>query len=398
MAVETITNIDPALGETTLNCNPNLIHYKIPYSDPLWYDFRYAGIPGVYPGGIGASEIPKVMRAEAEQYRPVLPEMVEWKAGISIPKREITEAALSGILAEPAILTRWGFADGTEKGYLANYLANRQLRTCRRVNSYIVNKRFPWLFVSLDAAIEKNQSSLDGDFLTMECPLECKTMGLLVERHLEHGIPLSHVFQINQQMLVTETEYAEMALLVGGNQFKVIKFSIDYELCEAILENSRKIWHTILQLREMKVEKERLRIAAQWGLVEKITAEMESILPLPGEGDAYKEYHSERYIKTGNSYRGSMSQFKMIRKRNEMKFMVKQWESEISEIDNNFAAQFVGKQVEYFDFEGLGRVRYYKRSGGNNYQLDFKGIKEKVNADELRTLFIQHLRSFNDKK
>ena len=143
--IKQITNTDPTKGETTLNCNPNLVHVVIPYGDPEWFDFRNQGISGVYDSGIGASEIGKVMQAEPEKYRPVLPEMIEHEAGINLPDRRITEAMLSGILAEPTILNRWQYWDNTDYGYLDNYLANRKLREFGLVGAYIYNKKYPRL-------------------------------------------------------------------------------------------------------------------------------------------------------------------------------------------------------------------------------------------------------------
>ena len=55
--VKIITNTAPQKGETTLNCNPNLVHVQIQVHSPDWFKFRTTGIDGVYNGGIGASEV-----------------------------------------------------------------------------------------------------------------------------------------------------------------------------------------------------------------------------------------------------------------------------------------------------------------------------------------------------
>lgn len=398
--IKVITNCDPSQGETTMNCNPNLVHVYIPVHDPEWFDFRTVGIKGVYESGFGASEVSKVMQVEPEHYRPVLPELIEHKAGISVPQRRITEAMLSGIFAEPTILERWEYWDNSDYGYLDRYLCNEKMREFDRVNAYIYNKRFPWLFVSLDAKIRKGCVSLNGEVLTEDCPLECKTIGFQAARSQKYPIPLSYVFQIQQQMLVTETEYAEMAILESGSKFKVIPFVIDPYICEQILEKTRAAWEIVLNLRAMKAEKEKETEMGNWGVVEKLDAEMQSLLPLPGEGDAYKEYHSDSYLKTADKINGGMELFEMARKRNDLATIIGLMEGKKGEYENLFTNKFVKEQCEYIDFgESLGKVRYYKKSNGKNFQLDFKGLKDKPDMELLTEIYneqFKHLTAYWD--
>lgn len=392
--INVVTNIDSSKGKTTLNCNPNLVHVEIATHDPEWFDFRTTGIKGVYAGGFGASEASKIMQIEAEKYRPVLPEMLEHKAGINRPQRRMTEAMLSGLLAEASILQRWEFWDNTDFGYLDRFLANEKMREFALVNSYIYNKRFPWLFCSLDAVIKKGWVSLNGTILEEDCPLECKTIGFQASKAQKYDVPMGYVFQIQQQMLITETEYAEMCVLEGGNKFKVIQFVIDPYICERILEKTRAAWEVVLNLRSMKAEKEREMKAENWAVVEKIDSEMQSILPLPGEGEAYKEFHSDSYVKTADEMPGTMDQFELIRRRRDLNVIIDRFEGEKGRIDNLFSDHFVKNNCEYLTFEESGKVRYYKKAGGKNFQLDFKGIKDKPDMELLAHIYEQQIALF----
>lgn len=387
MAIKIIDNIDSSKGETTLNRNPNLIHYCIPAHSTDWFDFRLTGIPNVYNGGWGASEISKLMRIEREDYAPVLPQLMEWKAGIGTPQRRMTEAMLSGILAEPTILERWQYYDGLALGYLDNYLANDKKRKCKQIGAYIVNKRFPWIFVSLDAAICQGYPSLLGEILEKDSPLECKTIGFQAAAAQKYRIPLGYVYQVHTQMLVTETDYAEIAILEGGNKFRVEHIEFDPEIAERILERTYEGWQTVLRLRELNAEKTQVKEGSLWDRVQEIEIEMQSILPLPGAGDGYDEYYTDKHIESGDVARGSLQQFARIRERALYAEIIKKFEERKEEIENRFKYDFVTQKVEVFDFDNMGKVKFTKRAGGRNFYPDFKSIKEKVDMNNVNDKF-----------
>lgn len=379
-----ITNTDKNLGETTFNCNPNLVHYVIPTHDPLWHDFRTVGALG-YDGGIGASECHKFLRVETEKYRPVLPELIEWKAGITKPQQRLTKAMMAGILMEPVILEFWKYYDGLPDSYTDNFLAKSPKREYGRVNAYIVNKKMPWLFVSLDAYIKKGYSSLFGQTLNEDCPLELKTVGFQAAKAQEHGIPLHYVYQVQQQMLVTETDYAELAILEGGNIFKVEHFEASQRIQEEILEKTYHYWQIVLKMREMKAEKEQLAAVGKFSQAEHIDSQIQSLLPLPSSGEAYGEYYNDKHAGR-EVVKGDMALYKQIRKRMVLKQAIKALEEQAELVDNLCRDTFVRNQAEVIDFDGLGVVKYMKKSNGVNKFPDFKSIKEKPNPRKTEQL------------
>lgn len=385
--VRIITNTDPAKGETVFNCNPNLVHYVIPHNDPLWHDFRTIGAMG-YPGGWGASEVHKTLRVEKEDYRPVLPELIEWKSGISKPTTKMTKFMMMGILMEPVILDIWTYYDGLHETYPDNFAVRQRKREYGTVGAYIVNKKMPWLFVSLDAYIKKGYSSLLGTVLNYNCPLEVKTVGFQAARQQEHGIPLRYVYQVQQQMLVTETDYAEMAILEAGNTFKVEYFEANQQIQEAILESTYKEWQLILKLREMKEERDSLRLSGHFDKAEEIDSHIQSALPLPSSGDGYSEYYSEKHIGK-QVVSGSMEMYRLVRKRSNLKQAIKQLESQADLIENVFRDSFVKNKAEVIDFESLGSVIYRKKSNGKNLYPDFSTIKEKADSSKYEQIVKQ---------
>lgn len=390
MAIKIITNTDPTKGETVMNCNPNLTHYCIPVHSPEWYDFRYGGIEGVYDGGIGASECYKVLQVEKEDYAPVLPQLMEWKAGFPRPEQKMTEAMLWGILHEPTILNAWKRIDGTDEGYVLNYVLNEIKRKCEPVNAYIVNKRFPWLFVSLDSKILKGQSTLHGKVLDKDSPLESKTMNQMVyDIMIKSGVrlPNRYVYQTQTQMLVTETEYSEVPMLVGGAKFKCEYVLYDAEIGEAIAEKTRECWITVLKMRKMRLEREDYAKAGDWAKIDEIDSEIQSILPLPGAGEAYDEYYESKYLESGVQIKGSFEHFDLIRRRGKVGAVMKMLEEYKDSIENIFAQQFIQYKADFIDFDELGKVKYVKQSNWKTHKPDFKGIKEKIAPKEVQAIF-----------
>lgn len=390
--VRIITNTDKGKGETTFNCNPNLTHYCIPVHDPLWFDFRTVGALG-YAGGIGGSECAKFMRVEAEKYSPVLPQLMEYKAGIGRHERRMTQSMLSGILAESSILQRWEYWDGTPEGYCMNYMAGDKKRLCKTVNSYIVNKKFPWLFVSLDAAINKGFHALNGLVLEEDCPLECKTIGFQAAKSYDHGLPLSYVYQLQCQMLVTECDYAELAILEGGNNFRVEYFEADLKIQQAILEKTRHYWEIILKMRELNAERDQLLIAGDHEQAEECKLEIDNMLPLPVAGEAYSEYYSDKHAPESDEgyIQGTFEDYRLVRARQQYSALAKKWEEKKEEIDNLFRHKFVTNGVNLIDFGNRGKLRYRKYKNG--YSPDYKSVKEKADKKLVTDTFNNHFNS-----
>jgi hypothetical protein len=385
--VRIITNIDPKLGETTFNCNPNLTHYVIPVHDPLWFQFRTVGALE-YEGGFGASEVYKTLQTEPEQYEPVLPQLLEQKAGIAPVKRRMTAPMLAGILHEGTILKIWQYYDGTHDGHLTNYMENDKKREFGVVGAYIVNKNYPWLFVSLDAYIKRGYHALDGLVLDEDCPLECKTIGFQAARSYDGGIPKSYIYQVQTQMLVTETDYCEMAILENGSQFKVLYFHANQVIQEQILEATYKNWMLVKQMRTLKEERDSYRLAGKHENAQNIDHHIQNLLPLPGAGEAYADYYTDKHNPQEGTYiRGTVDHYNAIKNRQLYTELSKLWEQQAETIDNQFRDIFVKNQVNIIDFDKLGKLKFTKRTNGKNYFPDYSSIKEKVNKSKAQIIF-----------
>lgn len=360
--------------EHTLNQNPNLTEFIIPSHSDEWYKFRTTGIEGVYDGGFGASEIGTILGLN--DYRPVLPELLQYKDGSMEPRRNVTEASLSGILAESSILERWQYWDGTDLGYLKCWQEGEVQRKYRTLNSYVVNKKWPWLFASLDAVVEKGQYSMGGVKLTSDSPIECKKVSYFVTKKWENKIPPSHIAQVQMQMLVTDTEWAELAVLMEGPSgpvFSVHPVERSQAFCDTILAKTEELWHLVLGMRRKRLEIAKSQ-QSNPSQVEKLMSEYESMMPVPDGNENYKDYYAERYMVESLKTEGDFNDFRHARKRILYAETIKKLQKKQQFHENMILKKFVKTGVEYLEFEGNGRVRYYTQKGKVKPQLDFRGL------------------------
>ena len=360
--------------ENVLNNNSDLMEFSIPVHSKEWYRFRTTGIEGMYDGGFGASEIGTILGLS--DYSPVLSELMQYKDGAMEPKQRVTEASLSGILAESSILDRWQYWDGTELGYLQHWQNRAIQRRFRTLGTYIVNKNWPWLFCSLDAVIEKGQYSMGGDKLDRDSPIECKKVSYFVTKKWESKIPPSHIAQVQMQMLVTDTEWAELAVLMegpSGPQFQVHVVKRHQGFCDTIISKTEELWHRVLELRRKRKEIA-LSEEKNPSQVERLISEYDSLLPLPDSNEAYKDYYAERYLQEKVKSEGDFDDFRHARKSQVYADAIKKLQKQQQFHENHILRKFVETGSEYLEFEGNGSVRYYTQKGKTKPQLDFRGL------------------------
>ena len=354
------------------NNNKNLLEFQIPKSHVDWMEFRKLGF--------GASEQGTVQGCNDWE---ILPTLLEKKIGVRLDHKTMNERMFSGILAESIILERWRYYDGTDLGYLENYLAGKKIRAVTPVSSYIVNTKYPRLFVSLDGKTEPNQTHLSGIKVSKSFPVECKTISMMEAKKWYEGIPATYRYQIQQQMLVTEVDYAELATLEDGYKFTVHPFKKDETMQEQILVKSNEAWALGLKLIEMKQEMDHYYNNGEHAKAENVKSQYESLMPLPGDQEAFKDYYSEKMFNERNSFLGDINDFKLVSLRMKVAESIKQLKSEQQQLENLLMRKFVINQGEYMDFIKQGKLRYYKKEGGINFQFSFTGVKANIDKESI---------------
>ena len=210
--------------------------FAIPSHSIAWYNFRRTGLTdedcklyGVehYAGGIGASECSKLFYEDENKtqpinpYDPCLAELFHHKVGTETPTIRNNSMTVNGLFDEDKIRLFWCLYDGTDTGVWDNAMRYKfakpgertklLVRRSHGVHAYLVNTDYPYLFVSLDNKAENGTPSISGVVYDNGFPVEFKTLNGYMAKKWEIGMPEYHIVQVNQQMLITESDYAEVA-------------------------------------------------------------------------------------------------------------------------------------------------------------------------------------------
>lgn len=306
----------------------NLTFYRIPLHTDAWFRFRTIGITKedskqyncpIYEGGIGSSEISTILRhPPSEKARPIIQDYYHWKLGTMIPENIHTELMIGGLEDEERIKNRWRCYDGNDfidrywKWYNSesNDKRNCIMRNAKRINAYVVNKKYPWLFSSFDFWAENNSYSLiDGSVKPNGFPLETKSTSYFYIKNFEDEFPDPFNIQLHQEMLISESDYGEIGLLVD-RRFRCIPVERNERLCNWILEKSYEFWQAVLKGREYLVERNKALELNDMEKFNELQAYIDSLEPLPDDSPAYEDLIKERHVQDIEMIKGSIEDYK----------------------------------------------------------------------------------------
>lgn len=197
------------------------------FKDKSWKEFKFPCI--------GASEISSIVGLNP--YKSII-ELFYEKVGLKEPWVEENEAMFWGKEGEANIADKWQYWDGDKTTYIPNFRAGNVIRRCRRSNSYIQNIDFPFLFCSLDRIINKGIQKKEG-------VLECKEISGFASKMWEEGIPPMYVAQLQDQLLITELEDGELAILKDGRYFEVLPFDRSEPITAQLLADSGRFFELV---------------------------------------------------------------------------------------------------------------------------------------------------------
>lgn len=167
-------------------------------TEPQEEDYRTeAEWLAVRRSAIGASEAPIILGVSPYK-RPV--QLFTEKLGLTEPEPQ-TEAQAWGLLLEPAIATRYT----QETGHTLRDPGRYTLRRSRTV---------PWMVATLDREIVK------ADGQSVPAPLELKKRGWAKDGEWDEAPPPDVLVQVQHQLAVTGWQWAAVAVLIGGREFR----------------------------------------------------------------------------------------------------------------------------------------------------------------------------------
>jgi len=151
----------------------------------------------------------------------------------------------------------------------------------RLQDCYITNDKYPWLFASIDRRILRNKTSANPLARKGRGLLECKNTTSMEKNRYTYGINPDFYYQVYQYLMLTEWDYADVAIEYDGNNFEVITLEPRKEIFEFIEHESVKVWQNILECRKIKIEydldtyygvPDSFFTSKQWDGVEKLMA------------------------------------------------------------------------------------------------------------------------------
>lgn len=360
------------------------IKYVVPVHTPEWYQFRTTGTE-YYEGGIGASEISKFIGRN--KYAPVAPEVYYQKIGMMSISRVYNEAIHWGIVMEKHIKDVWQYEDFDKRdgGWAKNYGMFQEtgdlsykIRDQKDAGYYLVNKKYPWLFASLDGVIPPNTKMVRPDgkgfadlHTPKHAPLEIKAMASYSLRQWDGNMDPGYIAQVHQQMLITESPYGEIGVLEDGRKLTIFPVYFNEELGDQILRVSYRVWHQmVLPGRELWRQYKEHASAGRRAKCEEIFSIMQSMEPEVTAGEAYEDFLKKEIKDPGARTQGSIKHYQLARKFKKVKALIKILEDEASLIQNTLLNEMRLKNIGQLDLGKDSRVSYSKKSG----RFSVKGI------------------------
>lgn len=312
---------------------------KYLFATDAWKEFQFPCI--------GASEVASVVGLSP--YKSVI-ELFYEKIGLKNELFEGNAATFWGQTLEATIAEKWQYWEGTEESLLNNCAIDRIVRRCRRMNAYVQNRAFPWLFASLDRVI--NKTVLKDE----EGALECKTISGFSAAQWENEIPPMHVVQIQQQCLVTELNFGELAILKDGRYFDVLPFDRHDAICEKILRESRHFFDQV---------KKGIENYLLWSYSqdENYMAEIDRLSPEPDGSLSYKTFLSEQYKDRGGECLGGPVELHLAYTYSLCNKKIKEWETLQIEASNKM--KHFMKENSVLDLGAEGKATWKANAKGS---------------------------------
>lgn len=343
------------------------------FQTPAWKEFEFPCL--------GASEIASVMGLNP--YKSII-ELYFEKIGAKQVYDNDNSAMFWGRELEEQIAEKWQYWDGSPEGLIANFTNKNILRKCRRINFYVQNKQFPWLFVSLDRVINKQKN---GQEVTDEGSLECKTISGWAADMWESGIPPMYIVQLQAQLIACGFTYGEIAILKDGRHFDVYPFDRSEDVCSRIIEMTKMFFRLV----KAGIENFLLHTygPSEYDM-QFHYSECERLAPEPDGSEAYKNYLSERYNKAEEGeLLGGVNEVIQAKTYKFYGQKIKELETEQLECSNRLKAFM--KDASKIDLGTDGTVTWNNNAKGTrtfrvNVNVDPEFVPEKFLANQSKSI------------
>lgn len=300
--------------------------------------------------GVGGSDVPTIMGMN-----PYKAEIELWYEKLSlIPELTIENIAMFGGKRGEDLVAEdyWPYWAGTEESVIENYNAGKVIRKCQRVNAYIQNPDYPWLFVSLDRKINRHGGKGEG-------VLEIKNTSGYEQDKWESGIPPSNLLQVTTQIFVTILEYGELAILRDGRKFDVFDIEKRDKIFQSIVVKTKKFWDTVIEGRKILTQKYEAIQQSNKRLADELQAQLELLEPEPDGSEAYEKFLKTKFRKSiaeAGLVKGTDEQYEMALAHKNIKEQMKKLTDNARDYENRLK-RVIGDGTA-IDFGKGGRVSW----------------------------------------
>jgi putative phage-type endonuclease len=358
----------------------DLIITRIPPHTPEWHNFRR--------NGIGGSEIGDICGLVKPEYNRTIYHFHN-KVGDVITETPDNPRMFFGRYLEDKIAELWKFYDGSETGYIENFKEDKVIRTCRNLNGFVVNPKYPWLFGSIDRLINimGGLNLITAKPLKTEAILECKCLSYNASRVWEDGIPISYVAQVHVYMIIMETDYAELAVLRDGNEFFVERIARDEGLCDTLINISRSFWENrVLPAKQAFSKKMEAELSGNINEIEKYEEIIQRHEPEPDQSTHYRDFMNKKFLQEREYIEGKIPMYNLCKKDKILLGVKNLIDDERTLISNTLVKELTLGGAEEINFGKLGNCTFTERKGSKNRVFSNK-IREKPSDEQLLAEF-----------
>ena len=121
---------------------------------------------------------------------------------------------------------------------LAKMYAERTGRKVRRVNAVLQHPEYPFMLANLDReVVTENGTGI----------LEIKTAGFYSMQLWEDGVPVAYQCQVLHQLAVTGHAWADVAVLLGGQEFRIYRIERDDDKIADLIRREAQFWSWVTE-------------------------------------------------------------------------------------------------------------------------------------------------------
>lgn len=156
-----------------------------------------------------------------------------YKSPLELWLEKTERQAAVDISANDAVF--WGT---TLEHIIANVYAHRTGTKVRRLNAVLQHPDHPFMLANLDRVV---QHPTDGNGI-----LEVKTAGVNSAKFWEEGVPDSYQCQVLHQLAVTGKAWCDVAVLIGGQDFRVYRILPDHDKMADLIQREAAFWQCVV--------------------------------------------------------------------------------------------------------------------------------------------------------